>query len=697
MKHWKRILVFVLLVAFLLSFLVKGTEGTTGSGQFVHYQFGFPGKKGYRFTMTLPNTLESTPSDQTVTSPTGGDLVKRPYRIKGHYTYFFSKNSSWVEAWEHPYFEFNITGGTHFTYYYPDSIPQNDYPGSYKSGEGNFIIPANQYATVTYNAGYYISRFAGVLWITNRWGVSGGCTIEYFLDSEGPNAPKTLWFDTVNTTNVKKIGNTYYSQGKATLLWDTPDDNPVNADLNLDNVYYEKSGIQGYEIYDNETKLIPPDNKKYFEGNSVDLILTGDGLHTIKIIAFDNENNSSLPNTIDIKVDHTPPPLSASDIQINDNSEFTNAIDAKVTVSLNNLGDANNGSGIDLVCISNDDVNYTPYQCEPLQTKMPISGWELASPLVDGEKIIYVKLTDKLGNTSNPITKKIILDRTAPDGYILINGGASTTYAQDVTLTLAATDAYSGITTMKIFNDSNTANYSSSPYKTEYPWTLSDNNEAGTNKEKTVYVKFTDGAGNESEEVIADSIIYEDQPHFTDPTLVRVLTDNETWSGVTEISGQVEVPPGKTLVILSDAMVTFDNEPGKNSNPDLNGLIIRGRLEVRSGAILTKTTQVTGWMGIIIYGTAEIIGANISYAKRGVAVLNDAIDEEVYINSCNFSRNYIGVHAHDSAPRINNCTFQSNTYGIKEDDGGAPVVNGCGYTGNKIDYYDDILTKIEQD
>lgn len=94
-------------------------------------------------------------------------------------------------------------------------------------------------------------------------------------------------------------------------------------------------------------------------------------------------------------------------------------------------------------------------------------------------------------------------DTTGPTGSVVINGGAQYTDISAVTLTLAASDAGSGMGSgalMKFSNDN--ANWSSAEsYATSKTWTLA----SGTGV-KTVYVKFRDAAGNWSSVNITDTI-----------------------------------------------------------------------------------------------------------------------------------------------------------------------------------------------
>lgn len=661
MKHWKRILASVLLAVLLLSLWMKGAAVTSP----IIYTLNFAGNPGNRYTMVLPNNL----AGGTYNYPNNiiQSAVKRPYKIRGHYSYWFSGNASWNERLDTPYFR--IQGITQEVFCV--------YPNTNDAGEGDFIIPANSSATVTYNAGHYISGILWLGWITNRWGINGGCTITLYFDNAKPDAPSKLSFE---GTSLTYINSKCYTQRTVTLSWDTPSDNPEGQVDLSNNCLYEASGIQGYKIYDGVTDITPVYTQtKYITGNSIQLNLNGDGLHTIGIKAFDWEDNPSDLNSIGITVDHTPPTCNLS---INNNAPYTK--DYNVTLKVSNLNDS--GSGVAKVGFSNDNINYDDWEtCEPFQKEMT-KPWTLLHE-TDGEKTIYIKLTDYAGNeTTIPISKTITLDTTPPTGSITINNGAATTANSYVTLNLNAADP-SGVATMQFCNDSNIASYYSTPepYQATMDWPLSEGEGP-----KTVYAKFTDRAGNTTEVVIKADITYE-IPVYTDNPPVTTLEGSVVWSENQTIDGQVIVPVGASLTISAGVTVTIDGP--STSDPIKNGLIIQGSLTIESG--VTFVVPDYRWMGIIISGSgsASLTGATIDWAQRGLAILDNA---DVTVTGCSFSHNDSGIHVYRSAPVITDCTFEANTYGIKEDaiDEQRPAVNGCVFTSNWVNYYHDPLTRI---
>jgi hypothetical protein len=133
-----------------------------------------------------------------------------------------------------------------------------------------------------------------------------------------------------------------------------------------------------------------------------------------------------------------------------------------------------------------------------------VKKWGLSGE--DGEKTVYVKYKDFIGNESESVSDGIILDRKAPtNGSIILNKGADATNNLNgiVLASIKAVDAVK----MQV---SNTADYNSARWlgysELNFDWPL-----AGSDGMKTVYVRFKDRAGNISETYL-DSIRLDRQP-----------------------------------------------------------------------------------------------------------------------------------------------------------------------------------------
>jgi hypothetical protein len=169
---------------------------------------------------------------------------------------------------------------------------------------------------------------------------------------------------------------------------------------------------------------------------------------------------------------------------------------------------------------------------------------------------------------------------------------------------------------------------------------------------------------------------------------------NETWSGEWHTYGNVTVPARITLTISPGTRVIIDNNPDTGYN---NALIIQGTLNVQNGVSIDSGNYnlQSNWKGIIVTGQAELQGATITHALRGLLIGNTAY---VTVTDCNFIDNYVGIHVYGTNPVITGTQFTDNQwYGIKEDQGGKPVVTNCGFSENEVDYYQDKVTEITID
>ncbi len=176
--------------------------------------------------------------------------------------------------------------------------------------------------------------------------------------------------------------------------------------------------------------------------------------------------------------DTTPP---TGTIKINNGVQYTNSS----SVTLNLLA-TDSYSGLSQMQFSNDNATWSTPQAYATTV-----NWTLASG--DGTKTVYVKYKDVAGNWSSAFSSTIILDTASPTGTITINNGNQYTNATSITLTLNANDSGSGLSQMQFSNDGITWLIPET-YTITKTWTLTTGD--GT---KTIYVKFSDAAGNWSQ------------------------------------------------------------------------------------------------------------------------------------------------------------------------------------------------------
>ncbi|HIJ87658.1 MAG TPA: hypothetical protein HPP97_08230 [Desulfuromonadales bacterium] len=180
---------------------------------------------------------------------------------------------------------------------------------------------------------------------------------------------------------------------------------------------------------------------------------------------------------------------------------------------------------------------------------MPLGGGPITT-LASGMHDPYTVTLDASGTYFNEVG-------TAPnytDGVvrkletvaIKINGGASLTNSQNVTLTLSAVDA-SGVAQMQFSNDGATFD-APVPFAASAPWTLS----AGDGS-KTVYVKFIDVVGNASSPFTA-SIYLDTSAPSSDNTLTATPGNGQVSLSWTAASDNVGVTGYKLVFDTANAL-----------------------------------------------------------------------------------------------------------------------------------------------
>jgi hypothetical protein len=110
---------------------------------------------------------------------------------------------------------------------------------------------------------------------------------------------------------------------------------------------------------------------------------------------------------------------------------------------------------------------------------------------------IWAQFKDGAGNASSTYSDSIFMDATGPTGSISIEGGAAYTGARAVTISSTATDAISGVASMRL-RDEGGAWGAWLTYATSSTWTLPAGDGA-----KRVEAQFRDGSGNPSAVVSA--------------------------------------------------------------------------------------------------------------------------------------------------------------------------------------------------
>lgn len=156
----------------------------------------------------------------------------------------------------------------------------------------------------------------------------------------------------------------------------------------------------------------------------------------------------------------------------------------------------------------------------------------------DGQKRLYIKFSDANGLESAPVSNDIIIDTVPPTGgTISINAGAPSTNTSSVTLSFSASDASTSVNQMMVSNSAFFFGATWEDANSTKSWALSSGD--GT---KTVYVKFKDLVGNESNAISASIMLDTQSPTNAGGSILEgAFTNNRsinislTASGATQI------------------------------------------------------------------------------------------------------------------------------------------------------------------
>lgn len=129
------------------------------------------------------------------------------------------------------------------------------------------------------------------------------------------------------------------------------------------------------------------------------------------------------------------------------------------------------------VCADTDFIDFAP----------AIKGYAIKST-GDGVKSVYISFKDVVGNASKPLVSSIILDSTAPDGTVIVNGGKPVVTGTSVSLKLTANNATSMKITVSSKSGAITGDWE--PFAAQKTVSLS-----GGPGMKTIIVTFKDTSG----------------------------------------------------------------------------------------------------------------------------------------------------------------------------------------------------------
>jgi RHS repeat-associated protein len=317
-----------------------------------------------------------------------------------------------------------------------------------------------------------------------RWGVEFGAS--EVLNRPGDNCDPTVIDGTGTGQTIVVDGSipgstataaTHSATRTVAVDWTAADDGP--AGLESVRLYYATAAGGPYTLCQTITTSAT-------SGSST-CTVPADGTFYLASSATDQNANAEPTPTAseDSVIVDTAAPTGALSIA----AGATHATSATVTLNLTANG---TGSAATEMRFNNDGGAWSSY--EAFATAR--SNWSLTA--TDGTRTVFYQLTDAAGNESAPtaISDTIVLDRVDPAATIAIDGGAAVTTDTAVTLTLASSDATSGVASTEASNDNATFSAVSGSAPS---WTLASGDGL-----KTVWFRVSDAAGRTT--VVSDTI-----------------------------------------------------------------------------------------------------------------------------------------------------------------------------------------------
>ena len=418
------------------------------------------------------------------------------------------------------------TNSTSFTIYKDTAVPQIDitYPaendpindsqftarGSITDGTG---IGVENLEYMLNESGNWLSMASGIT--STTWTQAFNFTAESegkitlsvrakdMLGNESASTKVSFYYDKQDPQlSITNADDSYYVKDSSFTLYGTAYDTNSLSYVTIQDdgiVYSSKNTNDGITLNNAETahsaETAAEWSKTFTTGSNGNL---KDGLHTLKVYAYDSSNRVSLVSTKEVFVDTTLPTVILVDVpstQETETSYYQFSGEVKDLASTNAVSQ-NAASGIDKVYVKfadKNDATKTTDWCEALGT----TNWTLLVNYADnkyttvfgseGKKTIFVKAVDKAGNESVVSTTDFIYDKAKPTATVssytvgsdtrLLGGTLQFDVSDSFSLTGTASDSYKlkKIQILQRKNDEDdkvvaeiNANTSS------YDWTVSD-------------------------------------------------------------------------------------------------------------------------------------------------------------------------------------------------------------------------------
>ncbi|MBR9997816.1 MAG: hypothetical protein KFF73_02540, partial [Cyclobacteriaceae bacterium] len=251
--------------------------------------------------------------------------------------------------------------------------------------------------------------------------------------------------------------------------------------------------------------------------------------------------------------DHSPdflPPLIG--FRVNNGQQYTNKLSVTVEIRSLKLSDS---------LVAEMKIGTDPGLENIPWTKFSTSPHAITLRQGDGEKQIYARLRDKAGNISPVETAGIILDTRSPaDIAISINKDEKFTRDEQRRVVVFIQTGEKDLAEMIFSNHRDLSDAKWEEFAPTKKWILDMNQGDG---EKTVFAKFRDKAGNESQ-IFEDRIILDTQPPRNGSV---VINNDEKYTQNTYVLLKVRADEATLVRIVSPGkseMFSYKNEEGEN-------------------------------------------------------------------------------------------------------------------------------------
>lgn len=292
----------------------------------------------------------------------------------------------------------------------------------------------------------------------------------------------------------------------------------------------------------------------FSSGDTVPFTLSdADGEHIVYVV-FSNGTVASDVVQASVVVDRKPPDAPA--VTVGHGGAFIAAQNGIVTLAIGGADfpavDGAKVSGVASMEIS----NFSSFSPSSTLAFNFTTTWTLDNPSIDGLKTVYVRLIDRAANVGDFTAVPVTLDNHKPTSPSIVLTGPDPlrpgyTRTPLVTATLSAADANGGPGNqnllMKLSNNSGFAGAVYQPFQSPATWFL-----APQDGDQTVYVRFMDPAGNESDPASAPMHLDSAAP-FGSISLKANNIVNPPVTNATQVTLTYTVAPDTTGYKLSTA------------------------------------------------------------------------------------------------------------------------------------------------